>query len=354
MKLITRLSILVLFVAAFLGLPATVHAQTPDTGDKVIFGGTYTLKSDESLDGSLIIFGGAVSLEKGSKVGGDVVLTGGSLEVSGTIDGSITAIGGTVNLNDSAVVDGDINSVGAILKKADGAKVEGNISNQAQGDFHLPVVPAVPGAVINNFDFDPIGNFLWAIFKAIVVAALAALIVMFAPKPAERVASAVTTQPVQSGLFGLLTAVVAPGIILILSITLILIPLALIGALLLGVAVLFGWIAIGMEVGKKMADMFKTTWTPPVSAGLGTLVLGLILSAAQVIPCIGWIFPSIVAIFAVGAVLITRFGTRWPTSWNTVSYPPAGPVVPASSEPTPSRPAEEGTTTPPEKPTDLP
>lgn len=327
MKNLTRLSILVLFVLAFFALPKNVHAQASNPDDKVIFGGTFTLESGESLNGSLIIFGGAVTLEKDTTVEGDVVLTGGSLEVSGKIEGSITAIGGVVNLNDTSVVEGDINSVGAVLKKGEGAKVEGNISNQTQGDFTLPNIPAAKLPAMNGFDFDPIGKVLWAFFQAIAVAAIAVLVAMFAAKPLERVGAAVVTQPAQTGLFGLLTAVVAPGLVLILTITIILIPLALIGAIILGAAVLFGWIAIGTEIGKKMAELFKVNWALPVAAGLGTLVLSLVIAGAEVIPCIGWLFPSAASIFAVGAVLTTRFGTRWATPWTSSGYSKSDPAV---------------------------
>lgn len=356
MKNIIRLSIIIVLFMAFMGLPGQVHAaspaESPDPGDKVIFGGNYTLETDETLTGSLIVFGGAVSLEQNSRVEGDIVLTGGSLDVSGTVEGSIVAIGGTVNINDPAVIEGDINTIGAVLKKSDEAKVEGNISNQAQGDFSMPIPPKMPVPSVPKVDLDPIGNVLWTIFKAIALAAVAALAVMFLSKPVERVAIAVTTQPVQTGLFGLLTAVVAPGLILILMITIILIPLGLIGALVLAAAVLFGWIAIGLEVGKKIATLFKSEWAQPVSAGIGTLVLTLIISAAQVIPCIGWLFPSVLGIFAVGAVLTTRFGTRLPTSWNNTTYIANEPVVNPVGTVTPSAgPIDVPSNIPPENPT---
>lgn len=356
MKNIIRLSILVVLFLTFMGLPGQVHAAfptaSPDPGDKIIFGGNYTLEADKTLSGSLIVFGGAVSLEQGSRVDGDIVLTGGSLEISGTVKGSIVAIGGTVNLNETANIEGDINTIGAVLKKSDKAKVGGNISNQAQGDFSMPIPPKMPVPPVPKIDFDPIGNVLWSIFKAIALAAVAALAVMFLSKPVERVGIVVTTQPVQTGLFGLLTAVVAPGLILILGITIILIPLGLIGALVLAAATLFGWIAIGLEVGKKIAALFKSEWALPVSAGVGTLVLTLVISAAQVIPCIGWLFPSVLAIFAVGAVLTTRFGTRLPASWNNTTYIANEPVVNPISPAAPSvGPTDVPSNIPPENPT---
>ncbi len=51
--------------------------------DKVVFGGTYTLESGQTLDGNLVIFGGAVTTEADSTVNGDVALLGGVAEIGG-------------------------------------------------------------------------------------------------------------------------------------------------------------------------------------------------------------------------------------------------------------------------------
>jgi hypothetical protein len=40
-------------------------------------------------------------------------------------------------------------------------------------------------------------------------------------------------------------------------------------------------------------------------------LLALVVDATgQIIPCIGWIFPALVAVIGIGALLLTRFGTH--------------------------------------------
>ena len=40
-------------------------------------------------------------------------------------------------------------------------------------------------------------------------------------------------------------------------------------------------------------------------------LLALVVDATgQFIPCIGWIFPALVAVIGIGALILTRFGTQ--------------------------------------------
>ena len=91
--------------------------------DKVVFGGTYTLESGQTLDGNLVIFGGAVTTEADSTVAGDIALIGGVAEIGGEVQGNMVGIGGAVQLTSSAVVNGDLVTIGATLNRAEGAQV---------------------------------------------------------------------------------------------------------------------------------------------------------------------------------------------------------------------------------------
>ena len=57
--------------------------------------------------------------------------------------------------------------------------------------------------------------------------------------------------------------------------------------------------------------MVDKDWAPGVYAGLGMFLLALVVDATgQLIPCIGWIFPTLVAIVGIGGLLLTRFGSQ--------------------------------------------
>lgn len=305
--------------------------------DKVVFGGTYTLESGESLDGNLVIFGGAVTTEVDSTVNGDVVLIGGVAEIGGTINGNFVGIGGAVQLTSDAVVNGDLVTIGATLSRDEGARVNGQIVNGMGTPFYfdipdsggpiteipeipevpeipeipdVPAIPAVPSVPRVNVSFNPLLEILWFFFRTLMLALLAVLVVIFFDKPTSRVAKAAVEQPLITGGAGFLTAVLTPLALIALTLTIILIPVTILTILALIVAWLFGWIAVGLEVGRRIAKLFNGEWAPAVSAGIGTFVLFLVLGGFAFIPCIGWIPIFLVGLWGLGAVIMTRFGTQ--------------------------------------------
>jgi hypothetical protein len=144
----------------------------------------------------------------------------------------------------------------------------------------------------------------------------------------ERVTRAIAGQPILSGGVGLLTVIVAPLLFILLAITLILIPVSLLGLLLLAIAWFFGRIAIGLLVGKRLGATIKQDWPAPLAAGLGTFCLVLVIDGiGTIIPCVGWLVPAVVGLVGLGGVLLTRFATQSypPPTIKTLANPPSPP-----------------------------
>lgn len=288
-----------------LAIPSPVSAQGP-SGDQVVVGDSFALANGETLNGNLVVLGGVANLAEGSTVTGDIMITGGALNIQGTVIGSINTIGTAITLGDKAVVEGDINYVGGALVRSDGAKVKGIISTSSPEMFKLPFILGADNIKPRNLiDFEPVGNAIWAIFQILALSCLAVLVVLLLPKPTHRLVHVIKTKPLQSAGIGLLSMVIAPALVVLLLITILLIPLGLVGILMLLVAAVFGWIALGFEIGKRIASLFKANWAEPISAGLGTLVITTI----SVIPCLGWTAAILVAMLGLGSVILTRFGT---------------------------------------------
>jgi len=76
------------------------------------------------------------------------------------------------------------------------------------------------------------------------------------------------------------------------------------------VAVVFGWIAIGLEVGKRLGESFNWDLHPAAAAGLGTFLFSVVVWGIGFIPCIGWVAPVVLYCVAFGSILLTRFGTQ--------------------------------------------
>ncbi|HSV86281.1 MAG TPA: polymer-forming cytoskeletal protein [Levilinea sp.] len=329
MKSICRYSVIWLLVLVLLAFPSQALAQSP-RGDQVVFGGHFTLRDGEILDGNLAVFGGSADLEEGSRVNGSIAVMGGSVDIDGEVRGSINVIGGSVFLGDTAHVFGDILTVGGNVTRQPGARVDGSARRTEPDDFQLPQIVR-PGLFLPSYDINlaPIGNMLWFIFRTLAISALAVLVVLFMTTPTQRAAKTMITQPLISGVMGFLTLVVAPALAILLAVTIILIPLSLLGFLALFVALIYGWIVVGVEVGDRLAAMFRTSWTMPVSAGLGTLVLTVVAGAVGQIPCIGWVLSFVVAMVGLGSVVLSRFGTQ--TYLGQASAHPSSPGAPFSS-----------------------
>jgi hypothetical protein len=329
MKAITKFLLLITIVLLF--IPGVALAAEPGGGfisvlpDQFVFGDNYILDRGQTLSGNLWVFGGNVDLREESRVTGSLMVFGGNIRVDGTVDGDINAAGGNVTLQSQALVRGNITLMGGSINRHASARVEGDVFDNPSGPFSY-TLPR--GVRLPRFDvvLHPFVDFLTFLFQAFLTAALAVLVAMFLPVQTQRVAQTAIRQPFVAGGLGLLTVIVLPLALLIMTITIILIPAALLLILLIGIILLFGWIALGLELGKRMADLFKTEWALPVAAGLGTLTLSIVVGGiGKYLWCIGWILPTLVALVGFGSVLLTRFGTQ--------HYPPGGALIPAAPAP---------------------
>ena len=314
-----KTTILILLLVALLW-PTTVFArETFD--DKVVFGGTFTLESGQSHQGSLVIFGGAVTTESDSTVNGDVVLIGGTIQIGGTVNGNVVGIGGAVRLDGGAHINGDVFTLGATLRREEGASVNGQIIDGVDTpmaftipddvQIEKPEIPDVPQAPQVIVSANPFLNIIWFFFRTFLYAALAVLLVMFLPGHIDRIAKAAISEPVITAGAGLLTAILAPLALVAITITIILIPVTFVTVVLLVAAWLVGWVALGLEIGRRIAKAINMEWAPAISAGVGTLVLVFVLGGfRELIHCIGFMPQALVGIWGLGAVLLTRFGTQ--------------------------------------------
>lgn len=343
MKTVIKIvSILVMGVLLFVPLQSVGAANAVFDG-QVVFGQSFTLKSGDSMKGDLLVFGGSAIIEEGATVNGSVVLFGGNLTVNGTVTGDVAITGGAASLGPAAHIFGNLATVAASLERASGSLVDGQIYNTAtslstngENSDAQPAKPAVPAIPAIKFNFDPLVSVLNGFGQSLGIAILAMLLMLFLAPHADRVAHAIIAQPLTAGGLGLLTVVVAPIAILLSVITLIGIPLGLIIVIALVAAGVFGWIAIGYEIGQRFTRAIHQNWHPAFSAGLGTFALTLvaeILTGIPVLNCVGWLAPFLLSMSALGAVIMTRFGTQVvaapipPTA--VVPTPPAAPDAPA-------------------------
>jgi hypothetical protein len=335
MKNITRYSILILLVLAVL-LPQTAQASGFQD-DKVIFGGNFVLEEEETLNGTLVIFGGNATLKEGSTVNGDVVLMGGSVIAEGTINGDLVGMGGYLEVGDQATINGDLTSLGSSTKYAEEAQISGEMITTDQFPFEF----SLPAGIQFSDNFPRFMNvwagtfsrILWFLFRLLIWAGLAILITLLFPQELERVSQAAMHESATSWGMGLLVVILSPIVILLLLITILLSPLSLVAVFILFAAWVLGWSALGLEVGERlMKALGLPDWSPILYAGIGTFLVLLIMNGIRaVVPCIGWFPKLMVTSWVVGAVALTRFGTRIYTKVQT--GPSTAPELPRETPP---------------------
>ena len=314
-RLFSIIILLLLVLVQVSSVSANTLIDPPPTinEDKVVLGQSFILKENQTLNGDLAVIGGTATLKTGSRVNGDIAIIGGVLEIDGTVTGDIQAIGGTVTLSQNAVIEGSFYNFGSNLHQMEGARIEGTQISNLPFDFNFgkidirdtTIIPLEAARKTTSF----ITKFLWAILQIIAMGGLAMLVLLIAPKSTERISTAIGNQPFTHWGIGLLTAFAFPAVILVCLITIIFIPLGLIGIMALMVALTYGWIALGYEIGKRLFGS-KFNLSPAIIAGLGTIILSVVGRVIWAIPCIGWLLASTLSMVGLGAIILTRMGTR--------------------------------------------
>ncbi|HUH97479.1 MAG TPA: polymer-forming cytoskeletal protein [Anaerolineales bacterium] len=315
-KLLYALPVLMLLLLSV----APAHAWTGNLDGRVVFGQSFTLQSGQILDGDLVVFGGEAVIEENATVRGNVVVIGGSLTLDGSATGDAVVIGGLMTMGAKSSVVGNVTTVGGSLQRAAGAQVGGQIvTNIPSPNVQTPITPGVPSPQPNiAMGLAPVWRAFGVLGTAVIFAALAMLLVIFLQPQLDRVAQAIVAEPVIAGGIGLLATFVSPValviLVVILILTLILIPVAVLAviawAVLIVLAWLFGIIALGMEVGERFTQAIHQSWAPVLSAGLGTFLLMFVVGAFGLVPCVGGIAEFLIGMVAIGAAVMTLFGSR--------------------------------------------
>ena len=252
------------------------------------------------LHGSIVRFMSNVHVREEQVVNGDVVAVGGSITVNGQVRGSTVAVGGNVTVGESASVTGDAVSVLGTLYMQPGAQVMGNqVSILGSGPTGISGIRMPP---VLSWLFDPARRMVGILFNLVLAVLVAALF----PRQVERVKGRVTREPGLSALIGLVGYVVGFPLMVIFAVTIIGIPLALALGVGLWAGRLLGYTAIVFITGEAVFHWAQRTTDKLLVVAVGVILLGVVTS----IPLMGWLVSLGVSLVALGAALMSRFGTR--------------------------------------------
>lgn len=311
-----KLFIITIALAFFLALPTFAFASNSNeiiVGDRIVFGGSYRLKDGEVHEGSIVSLGGSIIIDEGAVVTGDLLLFGGNLILEGSVYKSVIIIGAVGKIDENAVIGGDLISPATVLDINELSEIGGQVYIENQ----IVLIPEVPDIqidpVIPVFSYQRSSNasIIWFLIRMLAVGALAIFTLMFIPKQSEQIRSTMLSYPIASGGFGFLSLLILIPFSL-LAITIILSPLTLIYWILVFCGALFGWVVVGLEVGDRIAKMINREWSASIKAGIGTISLAIFATILGLVfwGIFGFVFVFIVVSIGLGAVFMTRFGTK--------------------------------------------
>jgi hypothetical protein len=309
---------------------------------------------------SVVRFGDDVIVEEGELVEGDAVAIFGSVLVNGIVEGDAVAVGGSVSVGPKGRIDGDGVAIGGGVTKEAGAVIRGETVSIGKGGNWSGVWKDGRYIAPHRLSrFHPYGPFPWALFSrtgrlffwvlwTIVIILLALVVTAVVRRPVENVSSRAKGEAFKMGLIGLLVWVLLFPAMVLLAITIIGIPVAILLPMVYILALLMGYTAVGLAVGERFSG--GNGKSPYMSVALGILMLqGLSIIAAIirlpgswlgavgfVVAVVGWAVIFVASTVGLGAVVMTRFGTRRPKPAEVQAgtgmqapQPPFGPAAPA-------------------------
>ena len=262
---------------------------------------------------------GAVHVSKGERVD-DAVAFGGDLTVQGWVTGDAVALGGGVHLLPGARVDGDVVALGGTLNVAPGALVQGDQvstsgdwSSWAGGLTAKETWQGRPwaGAGWHHGGWRDDSSSRWGsqlervghlVGMYLLMVLLGTLMLGLAPLRTRALAAAVAAHPGKSLGFGLLVILGTTVTAIVLTLSIVGIPLALILGGVVACAACVGLAGVSILLGEllPLLSLRERPYTK-LMLGAGALVLALAL------PYVGGLLTVMAVVIGLGSLTVTRW-----------------------------------------------
>jgi cytoskeletal protein CcmA (bactofilin family) len=275
-------------------------------GGSVRVGGGDVTISGQVL-GDVLVASGSLEITKTGSVSGDVLLESGSLEVNGPVSGKIKGNASDVTIN--APVSGGVDVVTKSISLGSLAKIAGGL------DYTSPdSVDSAPGAAVSGVTKHTTSDRLYPgsdikawlfspLFRLLSLLVTGVVFVVVFPGMAAAGADGIRRSPLIALLLGIVMTFVAPIAIVLVGVTIIGLPAALLGiaglAIVLYLSQVFAGLAIGRWLLPKSWDVDGRGYNL-LAMAIGVVAIG----AARMIPApyVGNAISAFVAVLALGGV----------------------------------------------------
>jgi hypothetical protein len=291
-----------------------VNLRGKVSDDVMAVGGTVVC--DSEIGDNVMVAGGNIIISDKAKIGRDLMVGGGNILLSSEVGRNVNLGGGTVTVS---------SKIGGNLKANTGEPPVLTSKSEVKGDFFYTApreAKIESGAkILGKTTFTPLEesakkakkpffpNVGFKIFSTLGLILAGVVIVLLFPKQSRKIADMINSKPGKSFGIGLVISLLMPALILLLIITLLGIPLALLTLSFYLCATYLAKVFVGLWIGRLILGSGKNQQKGEKEASLlgavalGTLLLGLILT----IPFIGFLIKIVVVFLGVGAMGIVIY-----------------------------------------------
>jgi hypothetical protein len=266
---------------------ANVNVNAPVADNARVAGNSVTLQPQASVGGDAYLAGNSV--EAHGKVERNLLVRATEARLASEVRGTAEVRSGRLKLLPGAVIHGDLIAYGPTPPEiSPEAQVFGRV------EYHREVAGGGRGIVS--------GLWQW-LFMFLALLILGATTIALSSWWTRRVAEKIERKPGHAMLAGLAGSILIPVICVLLAITVIGVPLALVLFALYCVALLLSGVFVSYLVGEWLLSRLKRTETSPyVRLAVGALAVAFFAS----LPWIGWVVQSLVVMIGLGALLLER------------------------------------------------
>jgi len=305
----------------------TINITGPVKGDVIVAGGTVKIKSevggnirvaggtieiDSKVGKNVNVFGGTVVIGPDAEIGWDVLVFGGNIEIRGKVGGNIRGGAGSVILANEVGgnVDLKLSSEDGQLILYPQANIKGNLTYSAPQKAEMKEGAQIAGETFYKLVAPPVAplkkgfevsHLLRKIIGLLALLVVGLIIILLARKKSKEIGERMLDKPWASLGWGLIYLIITPIVLILVAITVIGIPLALIVLASYLIALYVTKVFIGIALGQKLLKW----WSKKQEVSLvWAMISGVILfSILTNLPFVGWIIGLLGICWALGAMI---------------------------------------------------
>jgi cytoskeletal protein CcmA (bactofilin family) len=272
-----------------------------------------TINISGDIRGDLIFFASEANIVDKAKIGGDLLFFAGKVRINGPVERDVKGGANEVSIANGVV--GDVELKVENLTVAATANVQGNLTYTSQNEADIQSGAKVSGKTTHNMPevknhapFSGMGGKLLAFLMALVTGLIIILIV---PRRLASIADSIRSKPWISLGWGAVILFATPIAAIVVCLTVIGIPVGLIALALYAIAIYISQVFVGLFIGRWIIGRFRVRGIESRALMVGALALGLvILALLMLIPYLGFWVGLAVALFGLGAVLVSETTLR--------------------------------------------